>query len=91
MQAVVDMADSVLAAHIVAVAGFGIVADIAGIVVFVDMDAAAHIVGAFAVDNRARRARSAVLGIALAARIVAGFSMALAAPAGSSSARGLAR
>lgn len=147
-QAVVDMADSVLAAHIVAVAaaalraaaGFGIAADIADIVdivvvvVFVGMVAAAHIVEEFALDSIARRARSAVQGIALAARIaaaavdnfargmgfaadsaravggiaaahsfvavlgivvvariVAGFGMALAAPAGNSSARGSAR
>lgn len=125
---------AVVAAALRAAAGFGIAADIADIVdivvvVFVGIVVGGRIVEVFAGDSIARRARSAVQGIALAARIaaaavdnfargmgfaadsaqavgriaaelgivvvariVAGFGIAvLAAPAGSSSARGLAR
>lgn len=132
---------AVVAAALRAAAGFGIAADIADIVdivvvvVFVGIVVGGRIVEVFAGDNIARRARSAVQGIALTARIaaaavdnfargmgfaadsvrvvgriaaahsfvaelgivvvariVAGFGIAaLAAPAGSSSARGSAR
>ena len=122
---------AVVAAALRAAAGFGIAADIADIVgiVVVGIVVGGRIVEVFAGDSIARRARSAVQGIALAARIaaaavdnfargmgfaadsaravgriaaelgivvvariVAGFGIAaLAAPAGSSSARGLAR